>query len=270
MTESALPGRREALRGPRPLGIEDAAASPSRARALTLQHNELVGPKIHVLTFGLGPAEEFEFRPGQYVTFRLQRDGKSLPRSYSIYSSPHRRDRISLLIKEVPGGFASPYLCGLSPDSHPTLTALAPLGRFVLHDPGDRTVVLVATGVGLAPFLPMLERIREYAPATPTWLVYGNRYLEEVVDRPALERLSLSWPSFHFLPVLSRPPSDGSWPGAVGHVEEAVARQFPDLSCADVYLCGATAMVNEMQALALSLHAPKERVFVDRWGEHGA
>ncbi|MGI0156501.1 MAG: FAD-dependent oxidoreductase, partial [Thermoplasmata archaeon] len=138
-----------------------------------------------------------------------------------------------------------------------------------VQDPGDRTVVLVATGVGLAPFLPMLERIRECAPATATWLIYGNRTVEEIVDRDRLEQLSSSWPSFHFLPVLSRPAADGSWHGAVGHVEEAVQRQFLDLSRSDVYLCGATAMVNEMQDLALLLHAPKDRIFVDRWGEHG-
>jgi Na+-transporting NADH:ubiquinone oxidoreductase subunit F len=77
-----------------------------------------------------------------------------------------------------------------------------------------------------------------------------------------------SWPTFHFVPVISRPPPNGAWTGATGHVEEQVRSRFPDLSLADVYLCGANRMVNEMQELSLGLHCPNEHVFVDRWGDH--
>ena len=44
--------------------------------------------------------------------------------------------------------------------------------------------------------------------------------------------------------------------------------RFPDLAHADVYLCGANQMVNEMQDLAIELRCAKEHVSVDRWGEH--
>ena len=150
----------------------------------------------------------------------------------------------------------------------PALSVLAPLGRFVLHDPQDRTVVLVATGVGVAPFVPMLERLRDEHPGSPVWLVYGARFIDDLVDRAPFEALARVWPTFHFVPVLSRPPEDGSWTGGVGHVEEHVRAHLPDLLQADVYLCGANRMVNEMQDLALALHAPKDRVFIDRWGDH--
>lgn len=225
-------------------------------------------PSIHVLTFALPNGDALAFLPGQYVTFYLERNGKTLPRSYSIYSSPKRHDRFSLLIKVVPDGFASPYLCGLSSPSSLPLSVLAPLGRFILHDPSGRSVVLVATGVGLAPFLPMLESLHENHPATPTTLFVGNRFVEEIVDRDRLTNLAKDWPSFRFVPVLSRPPSDGSWTGEVGHVEDPVRVLFPDLAQSDVYLCGATPMVNQMQELALTLNCPKDHVFVDRWGEH--
>ena len=246
-----------------------AAALPTpRRRELTLLGNVEVAPSIHVLTFGLAPGDSLQFVPGQYVTFYLQRQGKSVTRSYSIYSSANQHDRLSLLIKKVADGFASPYLCGLSPEMRPTLSVLAPLGRFILHDPGDRTVVLVATGVGLAPFVPMLERLRSEHPGTTAWLFCGNRYVADIVDREELEGLTRQWPGFHFVPVISRPPTDGSWTGAVGHVEEHVRARFPDLSRADVYLCGANPMVNQMQELVLGLRCPKDHVFVDRWGEH--
>ena len=127
---------------------------------------------------------------------------------------------------------------------------------------------MVATGVGVAPFVPMLERLQSENPAAPTWLVWGNRFAQEIVDRGRLETWERSWPGFHFLPVLSRPPEDGSWTGSVGHVQASVRQHFPNLGDADVYLCGANQMVNEMQELALELGCPKDHVFVDRWGEH--
>jgi len=241
---------------------------PPRRRELTLLSNVEIVPSIHVLTFALPAGDTLEFLPGQYVTFYLRRNEKPVTRSYSIFSSATRQDGFSLLIKKVPKGFGSNYLCGLDPLRKPSLTALAPLGRFVLHEPEDRTVILVATGVGLAPFIPMLEQLRTAHPGTPVWLFYGNRYAEDTVGRPELEFLECVWPNFHFVAVISRPPSDGSWSGAVGHVEEHVQSRFPDLSSSDVYLCGVNRMVNQMQDLAIGLRCPKDHVFTDRWGDH--
>ncbi len=65
---------------------------------------------------------------------------------------------------------------------------------------------MVATGVGLAPFVPMLERLHARSPTTDTWPIRGNRYVADRVGRRELEGLAASWPSFHFVPVLSRPP----------------------------------------------------------------
>lgn len=240
--------------------------SPHR-RSVTLLENSEVGPEIHVLTFGLPSDDPIRFIPGQFVTFYLPRDGKTLTRSYSIYSSPEQHDRFSLLIKRVAGGFGSNLLCDLEPSGHPTLTALGPLGKFVLNDPKGRTVVLVATGVGLAPFVPMLERLRQESATTPTWLFWGNRHLAEMVRRDGFEQLARDWPQFHFVPILSRPPEDGSWKGATGHVQENVERSFTELSEADVYLCGSNRMVDQMQDLALKLNCPKGHIYVDRWGE---
>jgi ferredoxin-NADP reductase len=239
-----------------------------RPRTFILTGNIEIAPSIHELTFEVSTGDRLDFQPGQYVTFNLRREGRPVMRSYSIFSSPNEHRRFSLLVKEVPNGFGSRYLCRLDPRPRPSVSALGPLGRFVLHNPEGRAVVLVATGVGLAPFLPMLEQLRTTFPHTPVWLFHGSRYVEELVDRNELADLERSWPNFHFVPVISRPPSNAAWSGAIGHVEEHVQLRFPDLSEADVYLCGANRMVNEMQELSIGLHCPREHVFVDRWGDH--
>lgn len=238
---------------------------PPHHLQVTLLSNVEVAPSLHVLEFTPTTHESVDFDPGQYLTFYLEREGKRLTRSYSFFSSAKRHDRFRLLIKKVDGGFGSTFLCGLSSSSGPVLEALAPLGKFVLKPPANRTVVMVATGTGLAPFVPMLEALWKGHPSTPTWLFYGNRKVEDVVDRTELTLLERVWPSFHFVPIISRPPSEGSWRGKVGHVQAHVRDAFPDLSTADVYLCGVKEMVNEMQDLSIQLGCPKDHVFVERY-----
>jgi CDP-4-dehydro-6-deoxyglucose reductase len=234
---------------------------------VTLSSNLRLAPDVHRLTFDLPPNDPLRFVPGQYVTFFLERGGRAVPRSYSIYSSAHQEEEFSLLVHRVPGGFASNLLCDLSPESRPNLSILAPLGKFVLRPPGGREVVFVATGVGVAPFAPMLERLGERSPQTSAWLFWGSRYPEDLVDLPAWERLAQRWPAFHLVPVVSRPrPGDG-WHGVVGHVEGPLRDRFPELARADLYLCGSNRMVNETHALALDLGCPRDRIFADRWGE---
>lgn len=251
--------------------LADAGPAPEgdrpHRRSVTLLENHHRTSSIQVLTFGLPPDDPMRFQPGQYVTFYLARGGHSITRSYSIFSSGERPDRFSLLVKRVPGGFASNYLCDLDPGVRPALPILAPLGKFLLHPPGDRAVVLVATGVGLAPFVPMLERLRHTAPTNSVWLVWGNRYLEDLEAGRELAELTRGWTTFHGISALSRPPTDGSWSGRVGHVQALVRELLPDLSRAEVYVCGANAMVAEMQELCGELGCPKDRVYVDRWGE---
>jgi len=238
---------------------------PPRKRDFVLESNRVVAPSVHVLTFRTAPEETFSFAPGQYVTFYLSRAGKQITRSYSFFSTAGTVGSFDLLIKQVPDGYGSTFLCGLAPASAPKLKGLAPLGRFLLRAPEGRNVVLVATGTGLAPFLPMLDDLRTRFSQTPTSLVFGERFREDLFCFEELRRLEQAWPAFHFLPILSHPPDDADWHERAGHVQDMLRERFPDLSNSDVYLCGVPAMVNETQDLALRLNCPKEHVFVERY-----
>ncbi len=235
-----------------------------RKRDFFLEGNRVIAPQVHVLTFHTATDDSFSFAPGQYVTFYLARAGNSITRS-SSFSPAGKVGKFDLLIKQVPEGYGSTLLCGLVPATHPTLKGLAPLGRFLLKPPGDRAVVFVATGTGLAPFIPMLDALRAHASQTPTWLIFGERFQEDLFYFDEMRELEMVWPAFHFLPMLSHPPANGSWHGGLGHVEDALRERFPDLSNSDVYLCGVPAMVNETQELALHLNCPKDHIFVERY-----
>ncbi len=201
------------------------------------------------------------FLPGQFVTFYVPRNGATITRSYSIASEPDTADRFRLCVKRVEGGFVSSYLCEQSVGKE--LNVIGPLGRFLLRDPGDRTVIFVATGTGVGPFVPMLAALLSEHPNQPTWLFFGSRSEEDLIFRNEFELAARSHPNFRYVPSLSRPSA--GWTGSTGHIEKPLRQYFPDLSRSDVYICGVPQMVGEVQQLAADLACPKERTFVERY-----
>ena len=53
-------------------------------------------------TFVLTPDEAFEYRAGQYCTFRVTVDGQELYRSYSMSSAPETDTELATTVKRVP------------------------------------------------------------------------------------------------------------------------------------------------------------------------
>lgn len=124
-------------------------------------------------------------RPGQFVMigFGLDHlDAPFLPRPFSIgWRGPD--GRIGLLVREFGGG--TRRLCALRPGESALL--LGPLGR-PFSIPDDRTLVCVAGGVGLAPFLFLVpEALRREADVR---LLYGERSSDRVFDPDLIEQLT--------------------------------------------------------------------------------
>ncbi len=234
---------------------------PPRKRSAHLATTAAIAPEVYALSFELLAGDAMQFDAGQFVTFYVPKDSATITRSYSICSSPERTDGFELCIKRVEGGFVSTLLCSEGPGAE--LKMIGPLGKFLLRDPGDRAVVFLATGTGVAPFLPMAGELLHREPVPPTWLFFGGRTEEEILYRSRFEALQATQPAFHYVPALSRPGP--GWTGATGHLEVPLRQRMPDLSKADVYICGVPQMVQEAQQLASTLHCPPDRVFLERY-----
>lgn len=237
-----------------------ASQFPHKSHA-TLEGKQEIATDTYLLRYALPAAERLKFVPGQYVTFILDRNGKSVTRSYSFASEPDNGNHFELVIKRVKGGFASNLLCGAEVKT--VFTVLLPLGKFVIHDPLSRKMLFVATGTGIAPFFTMIGTLQSEHPTTDTTLVVGYRYPTDIILNERWLEIARKWSNFHTVNVLSHPDPD--WHGESGHVQDVVRKHFSDLSEHDVYICGVPEMVSEVQDLAISLGTPKDRVFVERY-----
>src|SRR3989442_10613579 len=89
-----------------------------------------------------------------YCTFQWQIDGKAVPRSYSISSSPTQGAYIEITPKRVPDGYVSAFL-----NDHAAVglevEASGPFGQFYFDERRDQRNLLLAGGGGLTPKMAM-------------------------------------------------------------------------------------------------------------------
>lgn len=117
--------------------------------------------------------ENFSYTPGQFFRFLFTDDDGEFERSYSpcnfevLYG-----DYLDLVISEVEGGRATRLLFGATEGLTARLTG--PYGRLTVPRELPARLVLVATSVGLAPFMPILKHL-DGATAPKILLLLGVR-----------------------------------------------------------------------------------------------
>lgn len=172
-----------------------------------------------------------DFKPGQFVTLGLKLDGegdKITNRAYSLSSPPEEKRYFELYIKwaqePVPGKFTTALFNMKEGDE---LYWRRPAGAFTIEDrkvdgtPDERTLVLVASGTGLAPFVGYVLHLKTIGSKRRVALLHGARNAKELGYRHLFERLAKESSNFIYLPTVSRPSAPGSegWTGQTGRVE---------------------------------------------------
>ena len=122
------------------------------------------------------------FINGQFVMLGLEHQGKPLTRAYSIASANHDEFLEFFSIK-VPNGPLTSKLQHLSVGD-PVVVSRKPTGTLVLRDlkPG-KTLYMLATGTGLAPFLSLIQDPESYERFEKVVLVHGVRTVSELAYR---------------------------------------------------------------------------------------
>ena len=207
-------------------------------------------PETYLIRFTFdGEPKVFDYQAGQFISLFAEKDGKSISRPYSIASPPEQKDALELCIKVVEGGFMSNYLHTVAPGTK--LKAIAPLGTFVLLEPPDypiRDTVFIATGTGVAPFVGMISHIFHMNYDIDVHLVFGCRYIHDLIYMDIFEKWEREHPNFHLYATLSRPENSG-WKGRSGYVQKVIENEIDRPGEKDVYICGLHNMVEDVKNL---------------------
>jgi hypothetical protein len=141
--------------------IERASARCHGGRMnLVLVRVEVQTHDTKTLRFLVPKERRFQATPGQFLTFHWIIDGKLVPRSYTVSSSPTHSAYLEITPKRVTNGGVSHFLhdqikLGSS------VEATGPYGRSYFDESMHRSIVLIAAGSGITPMISMLRYISD-------------------------------------------------------------------------------------------------------------
>ena len=236
----------------------------------------------NITSFHLQPRDGKDlppFLPGQYLTLKLRIESQSKPvtRTYSISSSPNRREAYRITVKrlgpppdssQAPAGIGSSHLHD-SVDAGDELSIKAPRGKFVLDPRTSSPIVLLSAGVGLTPLLSMLAAVAEEEGARPVWFVHGTRNGREHALREEVRQLAAGHENIRLHFAYSRPASveiAGRDFDSQGRITVELLKDILPPAAYDFYLCGPTPFMQELYRDLESWGVPPARIHYEFFG----
>ena len=198
-------------------------------------------------TITLRPSRNWRrHRAGQHVRLGVPIDGRRFTRTYSISSSPERRDGcITITVKVLDGGRMSGHLVrNLDVGSY--LPIGLPQGDFLVPESTPVRPLFITAGSGVTPVMSMLR----------TWDIVGNmpdvvhlhyaphRY--DVIFGSELEKLGTTRHRYRYEPVLTRDGADT--PSTDHHFSGAQLDELcPDWRQREVWACGPQSLLESVE-----------------------
>jgi ferredoxin-NADP reductase len=137
--------------------------------------------------------EEFSYRAGQFVTLRLEIDGREEMRAYSMSSAPGIDAGFQVTVKRVTDGLVSNWIVSHTRDGD-RIEVSTPAGVFVLPE-GDleNDVIAFAAGSGITPIFSIVKAVLTQTDRSVR-MIYANRDEASVIFGRDLEALEAQYP----------------------------------------------------------------------------
>lgn len=223
---------------------------------------------VQHLTFDLS-AGDLRYLEGQSIgIIPPGEDQKGKPHKLRLYSiastrhGDHLDDKtVSLCVRELVyqhpetnetiKGVCSSFLCHLNPGDDVAITG--PVGKeMLLPDDEEATVIMMATGTGIAPFRAFLWRMfkeqhEDYKFKGLAWLFFGIPYSANILYQEELEKLQAEFPdNFRLTYAISREQQNAQ--GGKMYIQDRIAENAGEIwnllqnPNAHTYICGLKGM----------------------------
>ena len=214
-------------------------------------------------TFVFDKPENFTFRAGQYVAFKIDNliapDYRAGVRSLSICSAPSE-PFMAFTVRESESGFKK-TLWAMEPGATASITP--PIGKFVLDPEDMREVVFLIGGVGITPVRSMLIEEQSHPTGRKMTLLYANRTLGDAPFQSELRELEL--PNLRYIDVLSQEEAGVEHENeARGYINEELLRKEVDNPEKCVYyMVGSPAFLGAMEEMLKAMSIPEDQCHKD-------
>ena len=138
------------------------------------------------------------YRPGQFITIYFPELGTPEGKSYSISSAPHEQT-LNITVKGI--GLFSKKLCSLKVGD--VIAGSLPYGYF--YSENETTdLVMIAGGIGVAPFRSMILDTLHRTPQRKLVLFYSNRTCADIIFKKEFENIAAQHKNVKILPFVTR------------------------------------------------------------------
>lgn len=195
------------------------------------------------------------FLAGQYTSLALDVDGERVAQPYSILSAPGEQPLEFFFYTQLEGDLSRALSRKVKGDR--VWVRHQPEGTLTLagiRSPG-KTLCLMATGTGVAPFISMLQTDQPWQLFDHVALVYAARIWDDFRYRELFENLQQRYPErFTLVPFISREQRAGAMQGHIpdklrsGELEQHMGREL-DVRDSHIMLCGNPGMVKDAAAV---------------------
>lgn len=210
------------------------------------------------------------FSAGQYISVNVEINGLKFTRPYSLCSSPLEslQGKYEITVKSVSEGLVSNFII----DNWKKGTELiisSPLGNFDYVNLRDAPTVLgIAGGSGITPFLSMAKAISDGTENFNLILLYGSRKYNQILFREELDELQKKNPKIKIVHVLSDEDHEGC---EKGFINQEIIQKYISVSDYSVFICGPQVMNDFVDKELEKLNLPQKFIRHELFGEvHGA
>lgn len=293
------------LRGDCAVEVPDGVLSAGGGFSCTVASIRMLAPLIREIVLDLPADKPSTFRAGDFMQitappYRLDfatldlsedfreaweiagwRDMKitsdvDVTRAYSLASRPEDAGvavfNIRLAVPppgretEIPPGLVSSWLFSLEPGD--TVITSGPFGDFHVQ-PGNREMVFVGGGVGMAPLRAMIHQELGHGTTRRIRYFYGARAAADLFYSEEFETLARRHANFSWTPALSDPAPGDRWTGEIGFIHEILRAQMSEHSApeeCEYYLCGPPVMISAVLSTLERLGVEPGAIFFDDFG----
>ncbi|CAN5407642.1 FAD-binding oxidoreductase [soil metagenome] len=243
------------------------SAGPSKPNSWTgkLRVARIFQETPNVKTFRLvnpeGDPLPFVYLPGQFLTVTVAPKGNRTKRSYTISSSPTQSEYCEATVKHEEHGVVSSYLIEQVHEGD-LLEVTAPSGKFTFTGKESGSVLFLAGGVGVTPFMASIRYLTALGWNGDMYLVYACKSPENIIFREDLEYLERKFPNVHVTYVVD--DGGSGWKGKTGRITKQLLQEVvPDIAKRHVHICGPNPFMDAMKGVLGEAGVPAEEIMTE-------
>ena len=200
---------------------------------------------------------KMEFKGGQFILLKIHQDPEIF-RAYSIAGFNPEGTEFKVIVKKAPKGFGT----GIIFDSFKEGDSIAvegPMGDEIVLKQGFSELLFIAGGIGITPFLPLVEEALKNDEIKSVKLVHGVNFKRDFLYQDHFDGLSKRDTRFQYYPVAA---SCETWEGEKGFVTDIIDKM--DINHTHkVYMCGPSPMIDASLNVLQIKHVDRENIYYE-------